>query len=110
MEKLFLTKKIESETEILMEMENSSLSKLISKIKPDEVIALTTEGQKTTFEKLIHQTKENSCILIGGFQKGHFNEENQKIIERAFSIHDSSLEAHLVASRLVYEYEKTIFI
>ena len=110
MEKLFLTKKIESETEILMKMENSSLSKLISKIKPDEVIALTTEGQKTTFEKLIHQTKENSCILIGGFQKGHFNEENQKIIERAFSIHDSSLEAHLVASRLVYEYEKTIFI
>ena len=109
-EKLFLTKKIESETEILMEMENSSLSKLISKIKPDEVIALTTEGQKTTFEKLIHETKENSCILIGGFQKGHFNEENQKIIERAFSIHDSSLEAHLVASRLVYEYEKTIFI
>ena len=110
MEKLFLTKKIESETEILMEIENSSLSKLISKIKPDEVIALTTEGQKTTFEKLIHQTKENSCILIGGFQKGHFNEENQKIIEKAFSIHDSSLEAHLVASRLVYEYEKTIFI
>ena len=110
MEKLFLTKKIESETVILMEMQNSSLSKLISKIKPDEVIALTTEGQKTTFEKLIHQTKENSCILIGGFQKGHFNEENQKIIERAFSIHDSSLEAHLVASRLVYEYEKTIFI
>ena len=110
MEKLFLTKKIESETEILMKMENSSLSKLISKIKPDEVIALTTEGQKTTFEKLIHQTKENSCIFIGGFQKGHFNEENQKIIERAFSIHDSSLEAHLVASRLVYEYEKTIFI
>ena len=110
MEKLFLTKKIESETEILMKMENSSLSKLISKIKHDEVIALTTEGQKTTFEKLIHQTKENSCILIGGFQKGHFNEENQKIIERAFSIHDSSLEAHLVASRLVYEYEKTIFI
>ena len=109
-EKLFLTKKIESETEILMEMENSSLSKLISKIKPDEVIGLTTEGQKTTFEKLIHQTKENSCIFIGGFQKGHFNKENQKIIETSFSIHDSSLEAHLVASRLVYEYEKTIFI
>ena len=74
-EKLFLTKKIESETEILMEMENSSLSKLISKIKPDEVIGLTTEGQKITFEKLIHQIKENSFILIGGFLKGHFNKE-----------------------------------
>ena len=110
MEKLFLTKKIDSETEILMEMKNSSLSKLISEIKPNEIIGLTTKGQKTTFEKLIHQTNENSCILIGGFQKGHFNKENEKIIQKSFSIHDSSLEAHLVASRLVYEYEKTIFI
>ena len=109
-EKLFLTKKIESETEILMEIKNSSLPKLISKIKPDEVIALTTEGQKTTLQKLIHKAKDNSCILIGGFQKGHFNKETQKLIEKSFSIHDSSLEAHLVASRLVYEYEKTIFI
>ena len=109
-EKLFLTKKIEYDTEILMQIEHSSLSELISKIKPDEIIGLTTQGQKTTFEKLIHQKKENSCILIGGFQKGHFNKENEKIIEKSFSIHDSSLEAHLVASRLVYEYEKTIFI
>ena len=110
MEKLFLTKKIESESEILMQMENSSLSKLISKIRPDEIIGLTTKGQKTTFEKLTHQIKENSCILIGGFQKGHFNKETEKIIGTSLSIHDSSLEAHLVASRLVYEYEKTIFI
>ena len=105
-----IAKKIESETEILMQMENSSLSKLISKIQPDEIIGLTTQGQKTTFEKLTHQIKENSCILIGGFQKGHFNKETEKIIETSFSIHDSSLEAHLVASRIVYEYEKTIFI
>ncbi|MDC0041882.1 ribosome biogenesis protein [Candidatus Nitrosopelagicus sp.] len=109
-EKLFLTKKIESETEMLMEIKNSSLSKLLLEIRPDEIIGLTTEGQKTTFEKLIRQTKENSCILIGGFQKGHFNTENEKIIQKSFSIHDSSLEAHVVASRLVYEYEKTIFI
>ena len=33
MEKLFLTKKIESDTEILMKIENSSLSELISKFK-----------------------------------------------------------------------------
>ena len=110
MEKLFLTKKIESEDEILMQMESSSLSQLISKIKTTQIIGLTTNGQKNTIEKLIEQIEENSCILIGGFQKGHFSEETQKSIERSFSINDSSLEAHLVASRLVYEYEKTIFI
>jgi len=109
-EKLFLTKKIESEDEILMEIESSTLSQLISKIKPTQVIGFTTKGKKTTFEKLIKTIEENSCVLIGGFQKGHFSKETEKIIEQSFSIHDSSLEAHLVASRLVYEYEKTIFI
>jgi len=109
-EKLFLTKKIESEDEILIEIEPSTLSQLISKIQPIQIIGLTTKGKKTTFEKLIKQIEENSCILIGGFQKGHFSKETEKIIQQSFSIHDSSLEAHLVASRLVYEYEKTIFI
>ncbi len=109
-EKLFFTKKIESENEILMELETSTLAQLMSKIKPTQIIGFTTQGKKTTFEKLIRQIKENSCILIGGFQKGHFNKETEKIMEKSFSIHDSSLEAHLVASRLVYEYEKTIFI
>lgn len=110
MEKLFLTKKIESEDEILMEMKNSSLSQLISKIKPTRIIGLTTQGQKTSLDKLVEQIEENSCIILGGFQKGHFSNETEKIIEESFSINDSSLEAHLVASRLAYEYEKTIFI
>jgi rRNA small subunit pseudouridine methyltransferase Nep1 len=110
MEKLFLTKKIESEDEILMEMKKSSLSQLISKIKPTRIIGLTTQGQKTSLDKLVEQIEENSCIILGGFQKGHFSNETEKIIEESFSINNSSLEAHLVASRLAYEYEKTIFI
>jgi rRNA small subunit pseudouridine methyltransferase Nep1 len=110
MEKLFLTKKIESEDKILMEIKNSSLSQLISKIKPTQIIGLTTQGQKISLNKLVEQIEENSCIILGGFQKGHFNNETEKIIENSFSINDSSLEAHLVASRLAYEYEKTIFI
>jgi len=110
MEKLFLTKKIESEDEILMEMKNSSLSQLISKIKPTRIIGLTTQGQKTSLDKLVEQIEENSCIILGGFQKGHFSNETEKIIEESFSINNSSLESHLVASRLAYEYEKTIFI
>jgi len=110
MEKLFVTKKIEAEDETLMELKQSSLSQLFSKIKPTQIFGLTTKGEKTTIEKLFEQIKENYCILIGGFQKGHFSFETEKIVERSFSINDSSLEAHLVASRLIYEYEKTIFI
>ena len=110
MEKLFFTKKIQAEDEILMKLKQSSLSELLSKIKPNQIIGLTTKGQKNTIEKIVKQIPENSCILIGGFQKGHFSNETQRIIEKSFSINDLSLEAHIVASRLVYEYEKTIFI
>jgi len=110
MEKLFVTKKIEGEDEILMELKQSSLDQLLSKIKPTQIFGLTTKGEKTTTEKLFEQIKENSCVLIGGFQKGHFSFETEKIIQSSYSINDSSLEAHIVASRLVYEYEKTIFI
>ncbi len=109
-EKLFLTHKIETYNEILMELRSSSLSELMSEIKPTKIIGLTTTGKKSTLEKLIQQIPDNSCILIGGFQKGHFNQDTKKTINESFSINDSSLESHLVASRLVYEYEKTIFI
>ena len=109
-EKLFLTKKIESDKDTLMELHPSSLSDLISEIKPTKIIGLTTKGKQTTLDKLVQQLPDNSCILIGGFQKGHFNQDTEKIINESFSINNSSLEAHLVAGRLVYEYEKTIFI
>ena len=109
-EKLFLTQKIETDDEILMELRSSSLSDLISEIKPTKIIGLTTKGKQITLEKLVQQISDNSCILIGGFQKGHFNQDTEKTINNSFSINDSSLEAHLVSSRFVYEYEKTIFI
>jgi len=110
MEKLFFTKKIQSDDEILMEIEKCSLSQLLSKIKPTRIIGFTTKGQKNTIEETVKQIPENACILIGGFQKGHFSKMTEKSIEQSFSINDSSLEAHVVASRVVYEYEKTIFI
>jgi len=110
MEKLFLTKTIEFDGEILMELKQFSLSELVSTLKPTQIIGLTTKGQKTTLDEMVGQIEDNSCILIGGFQKGHFSKETEKILEKSFSINDSSLEAHVVASRIVYEYEKTIFI
>ena len=109
-EKLFLTQKIETDGKILVQLRSSTLSDLISEIKPTKIIGLTTKGKQTTLEKFIQQIPDNSCIIIGGFQKGHFNQDTEKIINESFSINDSPLEAHLVASRFVYEYEKTIFI
>lgn len=109
-EKLFIEKKIKSENDTLLQLSTSTLSKLISQINPSTVVGLTTKGQKITLEKLLQKIPDNSCILLGGFQKGHYNLDTEKMINESFCINDSSLEAHVVASRLIYEYEKTIFI
>ena len=109
-EKLFKEQKIELSDKKLLEMENMTFEELLNKLNPKQIIGFSTEGKSSTFEESVKTISEDSCIVIGGFQKGHFKKENEKIIKKAFSIHDSSLEAHLVASRLVYEYEKTIFI
>ena len=95
-----------------MKIEDSSISQLISDLKPTQIIGLTTKGHGvTTFDLLAKQITDDMCVIIGGFQKGHFGVETDKIIgEQSFSIGTKSLEAHVVASRLAYEYEKTIFI
>tara|TARA_Y100000590_G_scaffold41806_1_gene44576 strand:- start:18 stop:686 length:669 start_codon:yes stop_codon:yes gene_type:complete len=109
-EKLFFNGKIESDNQTLMKISKMTISQLLSDIKPSKVVGLTVQGKKTSLENLIHEIPDNACIVIGGFQKGHFNDETQKNLQGKFSINDESLESHLVASRLVYEYEKTIFI
>jgi len=113
-EQLFIQKNIRSSSDdrILMEIEDSSISQLISDLKPTQIIGLTTKGYGvTTFDRLSKQITDDTCVIIGGFQKGHFGTETDKIIGgQSFCIGTESLEAHVVASRLVYEYEKTIFI
>ena len=113
-EQLFVQKSIRSSSDdqTLMEIEDSSMSQLISDLNPSQIIGLTTKGHGvTTFDRLAKQITDGMCVIIGGFQKGHFGVETDKIIgEQSFSIGTESLEAHVVANRLVYEYEKTIFI
>ena len=109
-EKLYQEKKIMAKNELLLEIKEQTFSELIDEINPSKIFGFSTGGKLSSYEKIASEISDNSCIVIGGFQKGHFNKENEKIFQKSFSIHDSSLEAHLVASRLVYEYEKTIFI
>ena len=53
---------------------------------------------------------DNSCIVIGGFQKGHFSDSVQNKITDLYSVGNDSFEGHIVTSRILYENEKTIFM
>ena len=109
-EKLFKEKKIELSDSKLIEMENMTFEELLNKIKPEKVIGFSTEGKNSTFDKSSKTITENSCIVIGGFQKGHFDEDTKNKFDQIERLSENSLETHVVLSRLIYEYEKTIFM
>jgi rRNA small subunit pseudouridine methyltransferase Nep1 len=109
-EKLFLEKTIESNGNVLLEIKEKSFSELIDEIKPSKIIGLSSKGEKRSFENTISEIQENCCLVVGGFQKGHFSDIVQSRINQLISVDDSSFEAHVVVARMLYEYEKTIFM
>lgn len=108
---LFKNKKIKSKDGcLLLELnDNLSFSDLLNKhIKPDVIIGLSTNGIFKNFEYVSKELFEfkNPCIVIGGFPKGHFSKDIESRLEKKYSISNLSLEAHIVISRLLYEFEK----
>ena len=71
-EKLYQEKKIISNNELLLELKDQTFLELISEINPSKIIGFSTEGQLSSYEKIATQISDNSCIVLGGFQKGHF--------------------------------------
>jgi len=109
-EKLFLEKIIQSDTNKLLEIKKKSFSELIDEIKPSKIIGFSTKGELKSFEKISSEISDNTCIIIGGFQKGHFSESVKSRINQLFSVGSFSYEAHVVIARMLYEYEKTVFM
>lgn len=109
-EKLFLEKTIRFDTSILLEIKEKSFSELINEIKPSKIIGFSTKGELSSFEKISSEITDNTCLIIGGFQKGHFSESTKNKINHLFSVDNMSYEAHVVIARILYEYEKTVFM
>ncbi len=108
---LFKNKKIVSKDGcLLLELsDNLSFSGLLQKyIRPDVIIGLSTNGIFKNFEDVSNELFQfkNPCIVIGGFPKGHFSKDIESCLEKKYSISNLSLEAHIVISRLLYEFEK----
>jgi len=109
-EKLFLEKTIQTDTGVLLEIKEKSFSELVNEIKPSKIIGFSTKGELKSFEKISSEISDNACIVIGGFQKGHFSESTKSKISQLFSVDNLSYEAHVVIARILYEYEKTVFM
>jgi rRNA small subunit pseudouridine methyltransferase Nep1 len=109
-EKLFLEKDIQVDGKNLLEIKDMTFDQLLKEINPTRIIGLSTQGVSSSCEQVGKKLTEDSCLVIGGFPKGHFSNEIKKRFEYIVNVDDTPLESHVVISRILYEYEKTIFM
>ncbi len=92
----------------LISVHESTLPGLLNRIHPDLTIGLSTQGKASSLEALASNLSKasNPAVLIGGFPKGHFTPETLAKLDELVRIHRDSLDAHVVAARLIYELER----
>lgn len=94
----------------LISYSESSIPELLRRIRGDLVVGLSTQGKETSLHDvaLLVAQKTNPVVLIGGFAKGHFDPQTVEELDEMFRIDAESLDAHVVAARLVYDVEKLL--
>ena len=93
----------------LIRTQEMPLSELLRQVvRADPVIGLSTQGEPRALEELAGELvgKKDPCVVIGGFPHGHFSESTLGELDGLVRIHRGALDAHVVASRLVYEVER----
>lgn len=97
--------------DVLLELRrNQTFASLISEKKFSKVIGLSTQGRllsdpSCAYRDVANDLTDNSAIVIGGFQKGHFSDAINTHLHDVYSVDEYSLESHVVISRLLYECE-----
>ena len=111
MEQLFSLGRVPPEGDSpLMQLSETGLGKLKEIIAPSHTVALTSRGSPSSLEDLCRRLCEekNPLVFIGAFPHGAMKDETLSQADYAVSIHAEALEAWVVTSRLIYEYEKSI--
>lgn len=108
-----MEKALSGEDSDLVRVRKSSIRDLVRKtIAPDIVFGLSVQGRRTELEDLAGKlmAADRPCVLVGGFPHGHFALETLSVVDELVRIHEMPLEAHVVTSRLLYEFEKAVMV
>ncbi|MDE1763317.1 MAG: ribosome biogenesis protein [Thaumarchaeota archaeon] len=109
-EKLYSKGRIEEDGKNLLEIKKMSFEDLVRKIKPRQVIGLSSKGIPSSYHQLAEEASKDTCIVVGGFAKGQFSDDIKKCFDKTISVDKSPLEAHVIISRVLYECEKRIIM
>ena len=94
----------------LMTLAPMTLGELIDKIEPTHTVALSSHGETSDLETVCGKlsNQETPVVFIGAFPHGPMKEETLSLADEAVCIHPEALEAWVVTSRLIYEFEKAL--
>jgi len=93
----------------LVSVYRSTVPELVKRrSKSDLIIAFSIRGKMENLGDVSKEVAEakSPAVIVGGFPHGHFSSETLSVPDRLVRIDESPLEAHVVASRVVYEVEK----
>jgi rRNA small subunit pseudouridine methyltransferase Nep1 len=109
MEQLFAVGRVPPGNEPpLITLSKKSLGETRREIAPSRTIALTSHGKAMKLADLCREltVEVNPLIFLGAYPHGAMRKETLAEADEAVSIHMEALEAWVVTSRLIYEFEK----
>jgi len=109
-EQLFKQKQVPKSGEPLLTIEKGTIPDLIARLKSSSVTGFSTLGKPDNFRSITGRlSKQDSpTVVIGAFPRGHFTEQTRRCLNEMLSVDRKSLDASIVAGRLVYEFEWSI--
>ncbi|MFQ6053451.1 MAG: 16S rRNA methyltransferase [Candidatus Bathyarchaeia archaeon] len=93
----------------LLTLHRMDLAGLMERVKASRTVALTSHGRPTTLEEVCRSLSEEGhpAVFVGAYPSGPMEEETLALADDDASIYPEALEAWVVASRLIYEFERT---
>lgn len=106
-EQLFSEGQVPPDEKALLKFEQKSLFELLGEIKPTRVVALTSHGELSSLRDICARlTKEATpVVFLGAYPHGPMKEDVLKLADERVSIYPVGLDAWVVTSRLIYQYE-----
>jgi rRNA small subunit pseudouridine methyltransferase Nep1 len=97
------------EGEPLMSLKRMGLRELLEEIGASRTVALTSHGEPSSLEEVCRSLADEAApaVMIGAFPHEPMRDETLFLADGAFSIYPEALDAWVVASRFIYEYERT---
>jgi rRNA small subunit pseudouridine methyltransferase Nep1 len=112
MEQLFEVFKVPPKGKPLMTLKRGTLRDLIRVVGSSRTFFLTENGRKTKMESFGKRVikEDRPLIVIGGFQRGEFSEENLSLADEKISVYKEPLDAWIVAAMAAHELGKALGI